>query len=500
MSAMNVIVVVCNSLHLGFLGAYGNAWIDTPHLDRLAAEGTVFDHHFPENLTTLPTRRSWWTGRYGFADPEQGWTALRADEKILPDYLWDRGVKTALISDVPLLREAGLGYGRGFDQVHWVRGQGYDPLIPPDDPRAGKVSLEDEPGLRLPPDDDPTQELWKKRWEQFLRNRAALGTDVEENTGIARTVRTAIDWLERRQSEVEPFLLWLDLFSPHGPWDPPQPYRDQYATVEPDEFEAGEEGDLVEESADDDSEIDIEDVPVLIDVPAGAVGDVLDEAELFRLRRTYAGTVTMVDRWLGELFEALRRTGRMDDTLLIFTSDQGEPLGEHGYIRRFRPWLYEELIHTPLIIRMPKGRFGGRRHTALVQTVDILPTILEFFGASPEADIDPPLHGHDLLQLVRGEQTKLRDYACLGMDVEEFAIRTHNWHLIVPLVSDPEEPRAAELYRKPEDRWDQNNVIEQHSEVADQLELALRRFVEAVGRDAIEDLGPLREVARSGGS
>ncbi len=55
-------------------------WIETPNLDRLAAEGIVFDHHFPENLTTLPTRRSWWTGRYGFADPEQGWTPLRPDE------------------------------------------------------------------------------------------------------------------------------------------------------------------------------------------------------------------------------------------------------------------------------------------------------------------------------------------------------------------------------------------------------------------------------------
>src|SRR4051812_17401290 len=112
---MNVIVVVCNSVHLGFLGAYGNAWIETPNLDRLAAEGVVFDHHFPENLTTLPTRRTWWTGRYGFADADQGWTALRADELILPDMLWNKGVRTALISDVPLLREAGMGYGRGFD-------------------------------------------------------------------------------------------------------------------------------------------------------------------------------------------------------------------------------------------------------------------------------------------------------------------------------------------------------------------------------------------------
>ncbi len=183
---MNVVVIVCNSLHLGFLGTYGNAWIETPNLDRLAAEGIVFDHHFPENLTTLPTRRSWWTGRFGFAHEEQGWTPLRPDERILPDFLWDRGVHTALISDVPLLREAGLGYGRGFDEVLWVRGQGYDPLIVPGDPRAKHVSLQDEPRLRLPPEDDPHRQIWQKRWEQYLRNRAVLSATGDEHPGAMR--------------------------------------------------------------------------------------------------------------------------------------------------------------------------------------------------------------------------------------------------------------------------------------------------------------------------
>jgi arylsulfatase A-like enzyme len=493
---MNVIVVVCNSLHLGFLGPYGNGWIDTPNLDRLAAEGVVFDHHFPENLTTIPTRRSWWTGRYGFADPDQGWTPLRHDEPILPDILWDRGVRTAMISDVPILREKGQGFGRGFDEVVWVRGQGYDPLVPPGDPGAKGVKLADEPGLRLPPEDDPDLALWQGRWEQFLRNRKVLHTETEENTGVARTVRAAVDWLERRGEEKEPFLLWLDLFSPHGPWDPPQPYRDQYAAEEPDEFEAGEEGDLVEE---DDEEIDLEEVPVLIDVPAGAVGDVIDEAELLRLRRTYAGTVTLVDRWLGELFETLRRLGRFDDTLVVFTSDQGEPLGEHGYVRRFRPWLYEELIHTPLIVRMPGGKFGGMRHQAIVQTVDLLPTVLSAFGLQTPDDLT--LHGHDLLPLIRGEQTKVRDFACMGMDVEEFAIRTHLWHLTVPVEPDPDDPpRGPELYRKPEDRWDQNDVAGLHRDVAEHLELTLRRVVDALGRGAFDPvtLPQLREIARLG--
>ena len=174
-----------------------------------------------------------------------------------------------------------------------------------------------------------------------------------------RTVKKAIDWLERRSPNQEPFLLWLDLFSPHGPWDPPQPFREQYLAVEPDEFETGEEGELVEDAEDSSGEdIDIEDVAALIDVPAGAVGDVISEAELFRLRRAYAGTVSYVDHCLGELFRAMGRMGRMDDTYVIFTSDQGEPLGEHGFVRRFRPWLYEELIHTPLLIRLPGGRAG----------------------------------------------------------------------------------------------------------------------------------------------
>ncbi len=432
---MNVIVIACNALHLGFLGTYGNSWIETPHLDRLAAEGVVFDHHFAENLTTLPTRRSWWTGRYGFADPDSGWTPLRPDEVILPDLLFRHGVRSALISDVPMLREAGRGFGRGFDDVVWVRGSGYDPLIPENDARARNVRVEDEPGLRLPDADDPDFDLWKGRWEQYLRNRRVLKFhEDEETTGVARTVSAAIDWLDRQGRDPEPFLLWLDLFSPHGPWDPPQPYRDQYAAAEPDEFEAGEEGDLVEEE--DDEDLDLEEVRVLIDVPAGAVGDVIDEPELLRLRRTYAGAVTLLDAQVGRLLEAMRGSGRLDDSLVIFTADQGEPLGEHGYVRRFRPWLYEELIHTPLIVRLPRGEAGGTRCPALVQPVDLLPTALAALGLPPSDDA----HGHDLMPLARGEASKVRDYACLGMDVEEFAIRTPGWHLTVPIEADPDDP------------------------------------------------------------
>jgi arylsulfatase A-like enzyme len=494
----SVVVVACNAFHLGFLGTYGNAWIETPQLDRFAAESVVFDHHFADNLTTLPTRRSWWTGRYGFADPEQGWAPLRHDERILPDVLASQGVRTALVSDNPYLREPGQGFGRGFDHVAWVRGSGYDPFIPANDPRVAGIDVRDETGLPLPADDDPDLEIWLTRWSQLLRNRAALQLNSDaDHTNVARTVREAIGWLERASQASEPFVLWIDLFAPHGPWDLPTKFRDMYAAVEPDEFELDEEGNLASDMLADDAPESLEHVRALIDVPPSAVGDVLSEAELLRLRRTYAGAVTLLDSQFGVLFDALRRLGRLDDTLVIFTADQGEPLGEHGYVRRFRPWLYDELIHTPLIVRYPGARFGGGRHRALVQPVDLFPTVLEAVGVAYD---ESEIHGRSWLSLIRGESTKLRDYACMGMDVEEFALRTHNWHLVLPLEADPEDPaRGAELYRKPEDRWDQNNVADQFRDVADQLELVLRRFAEATLRGDVETLPPLRDIARLGG-
>ena len=413
-------------------------WIETPNLDRLAAEGVVFDHHFPENLTTLPTRRSWWTGRYGFADPEQGWTPLRPDEPILPDLLWNQGVRTALISDVPLLREAGRGSAAGSTRCIWVRGQGYDPLVPPGDPRAAKVRLEDEPGLRLPPEDDPDHDLWKARWEQFLRNRAVLRTDVEENTG-RRADRPA-----RRSTgssgagdATRPVPALARPVQPARAVGPapalPRPVRHRRARRV-----RGRRGRGPRRGRGRGRR----------DRPRG--GPRPDRRpgrrRRRRARRGRAAPAPADLRRDGHAGRPLaRRALRRPEAAwagwttpcVVFTSDQGEPLGEHGYVRRFRPWLYEELIHTPLIVRMPGGQHGGIRHQALVQTVDLLPTILSALGLPPS---DDAVHGHDLLPLIRGEQTKVRDYACLGMDVEEFAIRTHLWHLIVPVEPDPDEP------------------------------------------------------------
>ncbi len=243
-----------------------------------------------------------------------------------------------------------------------MRGQGYDPLVPPDDPRVrGRASWTTSRACACPMTMTRCALSGKRGGSNSCVTGPCSRPIARRTRESARTVKTAIDWLERRAGDPDPFMLWLDLFSPHGPWDPPQPFRDQYVTVEPDEFEAGEEGDLVETaSEDDDDEIDIEDVAVLIDVPAGRGGRraqrgraVPPAADVRRDRdaRSTAGWASCSRRcagWAGWTTHSL-----------VFTSDQGEPLGEHGFVRRFRPWLYEELIHTPLIVRMPRGQFGG---------------------------------------------------------------------------------------------------------------------------------------------
>ncbi len=304
--------------------------------------------------------------------------------------LWNAGVRTALISDVPYLRDPSYGFARGFDDVAWVRGSGYDPVVPAGDPRAVAVRIEDEPGLRLPPEDDPDRDLWVGRWEQLLRNRAALGLHAGGEHRRPRGPSMPRSTGSTAGAEAPPPSCSGSTCSPRtAPGTCPAPYRDLYAAAEPDEFEMGEEGDLAEDEEEDEN-LDLEEIPALIDVPAGAVGDVLDEAELLRLRRTYAGAVTLLDAQLGRLFDALRQSGRLDDTLVVFTADQGEPLGEHGYVRRFRPWLYEELIHTPLIVRLPGGEHGGDRHQAIVQTVDLLADGPRGPGPAPRRDRPRP--------------------------------------------------------------------------------------------------------------
>ena len=133
---------------------------------------------------------------------------------------------------------------------------------------------------------------------------------------------------------------------------------------------------------------------------------------------------------------------------------------------------------SPIALRLPGGAEAGLRVSALTQPVDLMPTLLEEFGIHC-----PVIHGHSLMPLMRGSKQPVRAYACTGLEIGEaieWSLRTPDWAFLLPVRPAPgDPPRPTQLFVKPEDRWEVNNVLQHHLELGEQLERTLRGFVAA---------------------
>ena len=411
---MKILVLNADALHVGYLGCYGNEWVATPALNRLAAEGVVFDQHYADGPATA---RSCWTGRYHFPTAEQTSTTA------LPDLR-------------PLLEASGVPFV-------WVRH--------PSGPAERTL--------------EATQEAL-----------AQLGA-------------------------AERWLVWVDLPSLMPPWQVADAFLGRYftesAAPEPTAEEESEEDEEAfdEEAFDEDDEAPEEEnaeesLTPLTDASSGPI-DTEDFTLLERLQLTYAAAVTQLDASIGTLMAHLGRQGLLEELVVIVTAERGLPLGEHGFVGDDRPWPHDELIHLPLLLRLPGHPDAGLRIGALTQPVDLLPTLLDLLGL-PE----PASHGHSLLPLLRGEKEQVRAYACAGLaqgEHVEWALRTPEWGFLLPVHGPGDKvARGPQLYVKPEDRWEVNNVVQHHLEFAERLEQTLRAFVEATGKP-----GPLEPPALS---
>jgi hypothetical protein len=296
-------------------------------------------------------------------------------------------------------------------------------------------------------------------WEEQHWIRRSRLPEIEQETLLGGSVQTAIEWL-RANGDGDDWLLWLELAALHPPWDP--------ATFDAEALEGHAEENLK---------------PLFGPEPGPIAGELAERAAA-----TYAGVVSGVDQWLGMLFDALREQGLHEQLLIIVTGDQGLPLGEHGILGPMPPRLHEELVHLPLLVRLPEKGEAGRRVHQLTQSIDLMPTLLEAF----DLEVPDNLHGRSLLHLTRGEPGSRRDYLCShgrSRSSEEWSIRTHGWYLCLPGIDDQS---AAKLCIKPEDRWEANDVCSLHPEVAEHLELTLRRFQAAVRADRLDQAPELR--------
>jgi arylsulfatase A-like enzyme len=291
-------------------------------------------------------------------------------------------------------------------------------------------------------------------------------SEANKSLRLERTIRAVIRSLKRMEAEPNG-LVWVDLTTLMPPWDIPSECLQHYFS--------------------DDSDGDAALTP-WTDPPAGPL-DREDDQAFSRLQNTYAAAVTALDAQLGILLDQLENAGSLEETLIWLTADRGLALGEHGTIGAYRPWLYEEVLHLPSIIRWPGGAEPGLRLAALTQPVDLLPTLLDLFGLPV-----PEVHGFSLLPLVRGEKEAVHPYACAGLQIGgaiEWALRSPDWAFLLPVrpeESDP--PRASQLYAKPDDRWEVNNVRQHHLELAEHFEQVLHGFVAAARRP-----GPLEAPA-----
>lgn len=305
-------------------------------------------------------------------------------------------------------------------------------------------------------------------WDTIERVSAAEGQMALD--AVLEAAGAALERLERREN----WLLWIDLAALIPPWNVPAEFQEGYFSEEMGEDE--EENDAVEEHEEVEES---EPLTLLTELPAGPI-DREDDHLYLSLQTSYAAVVSYLDRGIGQLLQALDGLEDGGSILLTVTTDAGQNLGEHGIVGACRPWLHDEWIHLPLLMRLPIAAETGRRISALTQAVDLAPTLAEWFQA--------PLavcHGRSLLPLVRGEVESIRSFACAGLQVGEaieYALRTPEWALLLPIKPSADDAeRAPQLYVKPDDRWEVNNVLQHHLELAEQLERTLRDFMTAVG-------------------
>ncbi len=434
---MNVIVIMNDSWRIDHLGCYGNKWIKTPNIDKFAQDCAIFDRMYPEGLPTLPVRTSFFTGRYTFSF--RGWQRLEPTDVVLAELLMDKNCQTSLVTDCYHFHKPSMAYERGFDYVHYIRGHEADSYIT-------DISNEEiEPEVKKFHKPGPNEDLARRQLAQYLKNRRHWKS--EEDNFAAQVVKASIHWLENKDrfDRRKNFFLWVDMFDPHEPWDPMPPYDKMYT----DPKYKGQD--------------------VIFPIPGPS--SYLTDEELKNITKLYAGKCTQTDKWVGVLLDKLREMGLYDDTLIVWTTDHGEPFGEHGIVKKAEPWPYVEEVHMPFMIRHPQGVGKGKRIDGFVQPPDLLPTVMEFMGLK----LPPRIHGQSLLPLMKGEKKELRDFAVTGRFKRAWRIMDKEWALIHYFIKRPDE-----LYHVSEDYWEKKNVIDKHPDVAARLELKIRRFAESL--------------------
>ncbi len=405
----NILLIMADQLIPHLTGAYGHDVVQTPNLDRLAAEGLTFDAAYSPCPVCAPARAAMMTGRYvsniGAYDNA---ATFSSEEPTLPHYLTLAGYDTVL---------AGKMHFVGADQLHGYNRRLTTNVYPADfawvPVRGTEYPSERSHALQY-----VGEAIHVGRWSQFL-------------SGDEETHFRALEYLRAKAIQKaaptpkyqtdQPFFLTVSYHHPHEPFWPQQEFWDLYEDTE---IETPVFPDNLEDSY---STFDR-----WLNVYHGVrkAENLRDPDSLRRVRRAYYALVSYVDQKVGQLLDALEETGYADNTLVIFTSDHGDMLCERGMVQK--RVFYEWSSRVPLIFRFPDGHGAGQRVNAPVNLIDILPTLLDV-AEYPEAD-RLPLDGKSLLEFggdsVREGVHTFSEYHSQGSHAPCFMVREGHYKYV----------------------------------------------------------------------
>jgi arylsulfatase A-like enzyme len=373
----NILWICTDQQRYDTIHALGNPHIRTPHIDRLVAEGVTFSHAYSQSPVCTPSRACFLTGRYPRTTRcRQNGQKIPEDEVLITRMLADEGYDCGLSGKLHLSacdHQVESRIDDGYRVFHWSHHPN------PDWPENQYIWWLESKG-----------KTWAEVYERPRGDAAAPGVPAEfhQTTWCAEMAEEFVR--ERRDG---PWLFSLNCFDPHHPFDPPAEYLERYdpASVPAPSYVPGE----------------LDNKPQFQQVDhQGAYGGggisaaKLGEEELRRIVAAYYAMVELIDDQVGRLLRVLEETGQRDNTIVVFTSDHGEMLGDHGMLLK-GPYFYDCAIRVPLILSWPGHFEAGARREALVELCDLMPTLLQACGQ----DVPRRVQGRSFLGLCTGEQT-----------------------------------------------------------------------------------------------
>ena len=397
----NILFIMADQLRWDYLSCYGHPKLDTPHLDALAARGVRFDRAYIQSPFCGPSRMSTYTGRY-VRSHGATWNAfpLRVGEPTIGDHLRELGVRPVLVGKTHMAADTRGMDWLGIDPNSTIGVRlaecGFDPYVRHDGLHPGDPKLEYNDYLHRQGFNgaNPWQE-WANSaiaddgeilsgWLLQNSNRPARVPDADSETPY--TTRRAIEFIE--QAGDEPWLCHLSYIKPHWPYIVPAPYHDMYG---PDDVLPAVRSQAERET----------DHPVFrAYIESRICRSFAREKVRRRIIPAYMGLIKQMDDQIGLLFAFMEERGLFDNTMVVFTSDHGDYLGDHWMGEK--DLFHEQSVRVPMIIYDPRTEADKNRGTVstdLVEAIDLAPTFLEFFGGAPKPHI---LEGRSLSPLLHG--------------------------------------------------------------------------------------------------